>query len=143
VVNRTIYNLKTLQRPPTNGRTLKGLLTYRTIQFSMSSRSVERNEKILVTVSYYELLWVTAVYRNLTTGSIRLPTFGAVWSLTCFPFRGQKIREPIVCLSLGYSELQLSSRSGYPVRAGCQNLFGSFLPAGPRRGPLILPASSR
>ena len=37
MVNRTIYNLKTLQIKPTNGLHLKGLLTYRTIQFSMSS----------------------------------------------------------------------------------------------------------
>src|SRR5215510_12913917 len=32
-----IYNLKTLQNSPTNWAALKGLLTYRTIQFSMSS----------------------------------------------------------------------------------------------------------
>ena len=37
MVNRTIYNLKTLQIQPTNRLYLKGLLTYRTIQFSMSS----------------------------------------------------------------------------------------------------------
>ena len=36
-MNRTIYNLKTLQIKPTNGLHLKGLLTYRTFQFSMSS----------------------------------------------------------------------------------------------------------
>ena len=71
MVNRTIYNLKTLQIQPTNRLYLKGLLTYRTFQFSMSSRCF--HPKII------EATFITSVLRfspaNLIS-RLRLPIRG-------------------------------------------------------------------
>jgi hypothetical protein len=54
---------KTLQNGPTNRTNLKGLLTYRTIQFSMSSVPLSRNEKFLVTDGCCDLPLVTGSCR--------------------------------------------------------------------------------
>ena len=82
VVNRTIYNLKTLQNIPTNRITLKGLLTYRTFQFSMSSRCF--HPKILQALLASDYPSQAPIFLEPLS---RIPP---VWFGTGFPIRGTK-----------------------------------------------------
>ena len=119
---------------------MKGLLTYRTFQFSMSSVPQERN-KILrlltVTVGYCRL---PSGYSNVTafelsqtlTAQLMLSRFAMNLALTSLPF-GDKKSESRFLLTR-HLRPRLSSQSIYPIASTVSKDFFDFFSAGVAEG---------
>ena len=128
MVNRTIYNLKTLQIKPTNRLYLKGLLTYRTIQFSMSSGCC--HPKKLLTLAAPARFNFRAVHT--TSNPAIAPAI-----------QGTKNPSADLITLNSASQTFVNSQPLYQGRAGCQRLSFFFCRCCALATPCNLPVSKR